>query len=144
MSLRVLSLKILRKESYIPVNPNHIVTVRSSTYNRDSKTARVLRENESVVMAEAVFFHFSSVELRCSGPDWYEFGDFCYKPFGDKKTWNQAQQACRSEEADLVSILSMKEQSWLESYLYMGMSLEAHGERLISVPLPFTSTVLSW
>ncbi|XP_062340567.1 macrophage mannose receptor 1 [Osmerus eperlanus] len=69
-----------------------------------------------------VSYQFADGELRCSGPDWYEFGDFCYKPFGDKKTWQQAQKACRSEEADLVSILSMKEQSWLESYLYMATS----------------------
>lgn len=66
----------------------------------------------------------SPTELRCSGPDWYEFGDFCYKPFEDKKTWRDAQETCRSVGAELVSILSMTEQSWLESYLYMGMDLE--------------------
>uniref|UniRef100_A0A3Q2D4K7 C-type lectin domain-containing protein n=1 Tax=Cyprinodon variegatus TaxID=28743 RepID=A0A3Q2D4K7_CYPVA len=60
-------------------------------------------------------------ELRCSGPDWYEFGDFCYKPFGDKKTWHNARSSCRNLGADLVSIQSMKEQSWVESYLYMGI-----------------------
>lgn len=66
----------------------------------------------------------SPTELRCSGPDWYEFGEFCYKPFGDKKTWPDAQGTCRSLGAELVSITSMTEQSWLESYLYMGMDLE--------------------
>lgn len=65
----------------------------------------------------------SPAELRCSGPDWYEFGDFCYKPFTDQKTWREAQATCRSLGAELVSILSMMEQSWLESYLYMGMDL---------------------
>uniref|UniRef100_A0A3Q2E886 C-type lectin domain-containing protein n=1 Tax=Cyprinodon variegatus TaxID=28743 RepID=A0A3Q2E886_CYPVA len=40
----------------------------------------------------------------CSGPDWYEFGDFCYKPFGDKKTWHNARSSCRNLGADLVSI----------------------------------------
>lgn len=64
--------------------------------------------------------HCSPPELRCSGPHWYEFGDFCYKPFGDKKTWHYARQTCRSLGADLVSITSMTEQSWLECYLYMG------------------------
>lgn len=62
----------------------------------------------------------TSPELRCSGPDWYEFGDFCYKPFDDKKTWHSARQTCRSLGAELVSIMSMTEQSWVESYLYMG------------------------
>uniref|UniRef100_A0A3Q4H1J0 C-type lectin domain-containing protein n=1 Tax=Neolamprologus brichardi TaxID=32507 RepID=A0A3Q4H1J0_NEOBR len=60
--------------------------------------------------------------LRCSGPDWFEFGDFCYKPFGDKKTWHDAQSSCRALGAELVSILSMTEQSWLEGYLYMATS----------------------
>lgn len=59
-------------------------------------------------------------ELRCSGPDWYEFGDSCYKPFLDKKTWHYARDTCRRLGADLVSVMSMKEQSWLESYLYLG------------------------
>uniref|UniRef100_A0A7N8XNF7 C-type lectin domain-containing protein n=1 Tax=Mastacembelus armatus TaxID=205130 RepID=A0A7N8XNF7_9TELE len=54
--------------------------------------------------------------LRCSGPDWYEFGEFCYKPFEVKKTWHDARRACRALGAELVSILSMTEQSWLESY----------------------------
>uniref|UniRef100_A0A7N9ARH0 C-type lectin domain-containing protein n=1 Tax=Mastacembelus armatus TaxID=205130 RepID=A0A7N9ARH0_9TELE len=60
--------------------------------------------------------------LRCSGPDWYEFGEFCYKPFEVKKTWHDARRACRALGAELVSILSMTEQSWLESYLYMATS----------------------
>lgn len=59
-------------------------------------------------------------ELRCSGPDWYEFGEFCYKPFEEKKTWHGARTACRQLGADLASIISMTEQSWLESYLYLG------------------------
>lgn len=70
------------------------------------------------------FISLFPAELRCSGPDWYEFGEFCYKPFADKKTWYAAQDTCRSMGAELVSILSMTEQSWLESYLYMGMDLQ--------------------
>ncbi|XP_030005898.1 macrophage mannose receptor 1 [Sphaeramia orbicularis] len=70
----------------------------------------------------AVSYTFADGELRCPGLDWYEFGDFCYKPFGDKKTWHDAQESCRKVGAELVSILSMKEQSWLESYLYMATS----------------------
>ncbi|KAA8584470.1 hypothetical protein FQN60_008255 [Etheostoma spectabile] len=70
----------------------------------------------------AVSYTFADGELRCSGPDWYEFGDFCYKPFEDKKTWHSAQHTCRAMGAQLVSILSMKEQSWLESYMYMANS----------------------
>ncbi|KAK5879066.1 hypothetical protein CesoFtcFv8_024411 [Champsocephalus esox] len=70
----------------------------------------------------AVSYTFADGELRCSGPDWYEFGDFCYKPFEDKKTWHEAQRTCRAMGAELVSILSMTEQSWLESYLYMATS----------------------
>uniref|UniRef100_A0AAY4ET13 C-type lectin domain-containing protein n=1 Tax=Denticeps clupeoides TaxID=299321 RepID=A0AAY4ET13_9TELE len=39
---------------------------------------------------------FSNAELRCAGPDWYEFGEFCYKPFEEKKTWYAARSACRA------------------------------------------------
>uniref|UniRef100_A0A096MA02 C-type lectin domain-containing protein n=1 Tax=Poecilia formosa TaxID=48698 RepID=A0A096MA02_POEFO len=73
-------------------------------------------------------------ELRCSGPDWYEFGDFCYKPFGDKKTWHSARSVCRSLGAELVSIHSMKEQSWVESYLYMATSDVWTGLNDLAVP----------
>uniref|UniRef100_A0A8C7XN29 C-type lectin domain-containing protein n=1 Tax=Oryzias sinensis TaxID=183150 RepID=A0A8C7XN29_9TELE len=52
------------------------------------------------------------------------FGEFCYKPFGDRKTWQDAQRVCRDLGAELVSIMSMKEQSWVESYFYMGKALE--------------------
>uniref|UniRef100_A0A3P9HN46 C-type lectin domain-containing protein n=1 Tax=Oryzias latipes TaxID=8090 RepID=A0A3P9HN46_ORYLA len=66
----------------------------------------------------------SLAELRCPGLDWLEFGEFCYKPFGDRKTWQDAQRVCRDLGAELVSIMSMKEQSWVESYFYMGKALE--------------------
>ncbi|XP_029941424.1 macrophage mannose receptor 1-like [Salarias fasciatus] len=61
-------------------------------------------------------------ELRCPGNDWYEFGEFCYKPFSERKTWHGARQACRAQGAELVSVLSMAEQNWLESYLDMATS----------------------
>lgn len=66
------------------------------------------------------FFFFSklSTEVRCPDPEWFEFEDYCYKPFGDKKTWHASQQICRSMGADLLSIRSMTEQSWVESYLF--------------------------
>lgn len=68
-----------------------------------------------------------AAELRCPGPDWYEFGEFCYKPFADKKMWHNARESCRALGADLVSIRSMTEQSWLESYLYMGKDFTGPG-----------------
>ncbi|KAM3599721.1 uncharacterized protein V6R79_010309 [Siganus canaliculatus] len=66
-------------------------------------------------------FTFADGELRCSGPDWYEFGDYCYKPF-EKKMWHEAQESCRSLGAELLSIRSMTEQSWVESYLFLATS----------------------
>uniref|UniRef100_A0A3B4FGI6 C-type lectin domain-containing protein n=1 Tax=Pundamilia nyererei TaxID=303518 RepID=A0A3B4FGI6_9CICH len=80
------------------------------------------RVNLFCVVILPFLFPLSPTELRCSGPDWFEFGDFCYKPFGDKKTWHDAQSSCRALGAELVSILSMTEQSWLEGYLYMATS----------------------
>uniref|UniRef100_A0AAR2JFM0 C-type lectin domain-containing protein n=1 Tax=Pygocentrus nattereri TaxID=42514 RepID=A0AAR2JFM0_PYGNA len=57
----------------------------------------------------------SHTELRCPGNDWYEFGEFCYKAFDEKKTWHAARSECRRLGADLVSIMSLTEQSWLET-----------------------------
>ncbi|KAM4528248.1 uncharacterized protein PAE49_000185 [Odontesthes bonariensis] len=85
-----------------------------------------------------VSYTFADGELRCSGPDWYEFGEFCYKPFGDKKTWRDARTTCRNLGADLVSIRSMTEQSWLESYLYMATSDVWTGLNDLFVPGMFT------
>ncbi|KAM9450976.1 lymphocyte antigen 75-like [Clarias gariepinus] len=72
--------------------------------------------------AYSVSYQFADGELRCSGNDWYEFGEFCYKPHSDKKTWFEALAACRRHGADLVSIMSLTEQSWIESYLYEATS----------------------
>nr|XP_020506487.1 macrophage mannose receptor 1-like [Labrus bergylta] len=86
----------------------------------------------------AVSYTFADGELRCSGPDWYEFGEFCYKPFEDKKTWSDAQSTCRGMGAELVSIRSMTEQSWLESYLYLATSDVWTGLNDLVVPGMFT------
>ncbi|XP_035247102.1 macrophage mannose receptor 1 [Anguilla anguilla] len=67
-------------------------------------------------------YQFADGEMRCSGPDWYEFGDFCYKASSDLKTWHNARMECKKLGADLVWILSLAEQSWLQSYLYMATS----------------------
>uniref|UniRef100_A0A8B9LSP7 C-type lectin domain-containing protein n=1 Tax=Astyanax mexicanus TaxID=7994 RepID=A0A8B9LSP7_ASTMX len=58
----------------------------------------------------------------CPDSDWHEFGEFCYRPFDVKKTWYDARSECRKLGADLVSIMSITEQSWLESYLYLATS----------------------
>uniref|UniRef100_A0A3P9J5P1 C-type lectin domain-containing protein n=1 Tax=Oryzias latipes TaxID=8090 RepID=A0A3P9J5P1_ORYLA len=80
----------------------------------------------------------SLAELRCPGLDWLEFGEFCYKPFGDRKTWQDAQRVCRDLGAELVSIMSMKEQSWVESYFYMATNNLWTGLNDLLVPGMFT------
>uniref|UniRef100_A0A672LUU2 C-type lectin domain-containing protein n=1 Tax=Sinocyclocheilus grahami TaxID=75366 RepID=A0A672LUU2_SINGR len=66
--------------------------------------------------------YFIAKALRCSGPDWYEFGEFCYKPFEEKKTWHSARTACRQLGADLVSIRSMTEEGF-NHRLYKNMDV---------------------
>lgn len=68
------------------------------------------------------FFHPVCLtgELTCPGADWYQFGQYCYKSFGDRRVWQDAKQACRSLKGDLASVRSIAEQTWLRSYLYMG------------------------
>ncbi|XP_076014518.1 uncharacterized protein LOC143007034 [Genypterus blacodes] len=88
-------------------------------YTGSSRNGITSRQSDQ---SYSMSYTFADGELRCSGPDWYEFGDFCYRPFEVKKTWGDAQAACRTLGAELMSIASMKEQSWLESYLYMATS----------------------
>uniref|UniRef100_A0A8C1F8S6 C-type lectin domain-containing protein n=1 Tax=Cyprinus carpio carpio TaxID=630221 RepID=A0A8C1F8S6_CYPCA len=53
-----------------------------------------------------------------SCPDnWYEFGEFCYKPFEEKKTWHSARTSyCLTRGADLLSIHSPEEEIFLSSF----------------------------
>ncbi|XP_047425524.1 macrophage mannose receptor 1 [Mugil cephalus] len=85
-----------------------------------------------------VSYTFADGELRCSGLDWYEFGDFCYKPFQNKKTWHDAQNTCKDLGANLASILSVQEQSWVESYLYMATDNVWTGLNDLLIPGWFT------
>uniref|UniRef100_A0A3B3XQA3 C-type lectin domain-containing protein n=1 Tax=Poecilia mexicana TaxID=48701 RepID=A0A3B3XQA3_9TELE len=88
---------------------------------------RLLRENICISRID-LFLHLKMTSINCP------FGDFCYKPFGDKKTWHSARSVCRSLGAELVSIHSMKEQSWVESYLYMATSDVWTGLNDLAVP----------
>uniref|UniRef100_A0A8D3A2G1 C-type lectin domain-containing protein n=1 Tax=Scophthalmus maximus TaxID=52904 RepID=A0A8D3A2G1_SCOMX len=72
-----------------------------------------------------LFFSLSPSELRCSGPDWYEFGEFCYKPFGDRKTWH-AHEDCVARGANLVSIHSQEEEEFLSVYSKASSKWIAH------------------
>uniref|UniRef100_A0A3Q3AN93 C-type lectin domain-containing protein n=1 Tax=Kryptolebias marmoratus TaxID=37003 RepID=A0A3Q3AN93_KRYMA len=66
-------------------------------------------------------FFISLSELRCSGPDWYEFGDFCYKPFGDKKTWHDARRMCRNlGGGNLASIDMSYDQAFVAGAVLQG------------------------
>uniref|UniRef100_A0A672JAV4 C-type lectin domain-containing protein n=1 Tax=Salarias fasciatus TaxID=181472 RepID=A0A672JAV4_SALFA len=58
----------------------------------------------------------SVTELRCPGNDWYEFGEFCYKPFSERKTWGAARDDCFYRGGDLVSIHSQEEEEFLSTY----------------------------
>ncbi|XP_026880092.2 macrophage mannose receptor 1 [Electrophorus electricus] len=69
-----------------------------------------------------VSYEFADGELRCPSDDWHEFSEFCYKPYEQKRTWYEARASCRRLGAELVSIMSLTEQSWLESYLYLANS----------------------
>ncbi|KAM9817781.1 secretory phospholipase A2 receptor-like isoform 5-T5 [Syngnathus typhle] len=60
-------------------------------------------------------FTFADGEPRCLGESWEEFAGFCYKTFEDKKEWAAAQTDCKKLGANLVSILSEVEQTWVKS-----------------------------
>uniref|UniRef100_A0A667WIW3 C-type lectin domain-containing protein n=1 Tax=Myripristis murdjan TaxID=586833 RepID=A0A667WIW3_9TELE len=60
------------------------------------------------------------IYLLCSGSDWHEFGEFCYKPFGEKKTWNDAQKACEQEGGNLASIDMSYDQAFVAGAILQG------------------------
>uniref|UniRef100_A0A672M0L6 C-type lectin domain-containing protein n=1 Tax=Sinocyclocheilus grahami TaxID=75366 RepID=A0A672M0L6_SINGR len=58
--------------------------------------------------------YFIAKAAWCSGPDWYEFGEFL--DFAQKKSWQAAREDCLARGADLVSIHSPEEEIFLSSY----------------------------
>ncbi|XP_061134774.1 uncharacterized protein LOC133154238 [Syngnathus typhle] len=60
-------------------------------------------------------FTFADGEPRCLGESWEGFAGFCYKAFEDKKEWAAAQADCKKLGANLVSILSEVEQTWVKT-----------------------------
>uniref|UniRef100_A0A3Q3IRR9 C-type lectin domain-containing protein n=1 Tax=Monopterus albus TaxID=43700 RepID=A0A3Q3IRR9_MONAL len=61
----------------------------------------------------------SPTELRCSGPDWYEFGGFCYKP-SEPATWDAAQKACVEQNGNLASIDMSYDQAFVAGVVLQG------------------------
>lgn len=61
---------------------------------------------------------FSAVFLsdleRCE-PSWDKFHGFCYRHFGQRLSWEVAEQHCRMLGAHLVSIMTPEEQSYINS-----------------------------
>uniref|UniRef100_F6TGD6 C-type mannose receptor 2 n=1 Tax=Ciona intestinalis TaxID=7719 RepID=F6TGD6_CIOIN len=71
--------------------------------------------------------------VRGCGDFWVEgqFGEYCYQfNFQSSQTWVQARDACRQQNADLLSITSPKEQAWIAAgrinvvttVMWLGMS----------------------
>ena len=55
----------------------------------------------------------------CSG-DWRSYNGYCYK-FNDYwEVYAEAQQRCRDDKAELVSIHSLNENNFVMSYVYDG------------------------
>ena len=44
---------------------------------------------------------------------WKQFGSHCYKLFGDKLSWNDAQAKCEKEGSNLASVHSLEENQFL-------------------------------
>ena len=47
------------------------------------------------------------------GSTWKQFGSHCYKLFGDKLSWNDAQVRCEKEGSNLASVHSLEENQFL-------------------------------
>lgn len=58
-------------------------------------------------------FYFTDLE-QCE-PGWDKFHGFCYRHFGQRLSWEVAEQHCRMLGAHLVSIMTPEEQSYINS-----------------------------
>lgn len=50
-------------------------------------------------------------------PGWDKFQGFCYRHFGQRLSWEVAEQHCRMLGAHLVSIMTPEEQNYINSRL---------------------------
>ncbi|XP_061416055.1 macrophage mannose receptor 1-like [Lethenteron reissneri] len=64
-------------------------------------------------------FAFADGELRCESAQWHEFGNSCYHAVTEALSWASARRSCLTMGAELISLGSLTEQAWLESFLYM-------------------------
>ncbi|KAM9385685.1 brevican core protein-like [Pholidichthys leucotaenia] len=58
---------------------------------------------------------FCQTDLEQCEPGWDKFHGFCYKHFSLRKSWEVAEQHCRTMGAHLVSIMTPEEQTYINS-----------------------------
>ncbi|TKS88313.1 Brevican core protein [Collichthys lucidus] len=58
---------------------------------------------------------FCQTDLEQCEPGWDKFHGFCYRHFGQRLSWEVAEQHCRMLGAHLVSIMSPEEQNYINS-----------------------------
>ncbi|XP_074543386.1 brevican core protein-like [Halichoeres trimaculatus] len=59
--------------------------------------------------------NFCQTDLEQCEPGWDKFHGFCYRHFGQRLSWEVAEQHCRMLGAHLVSIMTPEEQSYINS-----------------------------
>ncbi|KAM9776076.1 secretory phospholipase A2 receptor-like isoform 2-T2 [Syngnathus typhle] len=94
------------------IGGNCIVMTAAAKNGFDASTRNGITSLKSADSTDQAFT-FADGEPRCSGESWEEFAGFCYKASEDKKEWAEAQDVCKKLGANLVSILSEVEQTWV-------------------------------
>uniref|UniRef100_A0A3Q0R1W4 Brevican n=1 Tax=Amphilophus citrinellus TaxID=61819 RepID=A0A3Q0R1W4_AMPCI len=59
---------------------------------------------------------FCQTDLERCEPGWDKFHGFCYRHFGQRLSWEAAEQHCRMMGAHLVSIMTPEEQDYINSH----------------------------
>lgn len=90
-----------------------VIVNKGNSHSLYLEHKKLLRHPQTLSCLVSSSVMFSDVE-QCE-PGWDKFNSFCYRHFGQRQSWEVAEQHCRMLGAHLVSIMTPEEQSYINS-----------------------------